>query len=63
MFSIEPSNFSSICGHTSNSATPLPPCHLLSFCENKKKLAEGQFFFKQIGIFRKKGFPYEKFPY
>jgi hypothetical protein len=29
----------------------------------KKILAEGQFFFKQIGIFRKKGFPYEKFPY
>jgi hypothetical protein len=29
----------------------------------KKKLAEGQIFFKQIGIFGKKGFPYEKFPY
>jgi hypothetical protein len=30
----------------------------------KKKLAEGQFFcFKQIGIFRKKGYSFEKFSY
>jgi hypothetical protein len=32
----------------------------LSFCG--KKIGRRPFFFKQIGIFRKKGFPYEKVP-
>jgi hypothetical protein len=50
----------------------LPPkkfLGILQFGENyypsakKKKFAEGQFFFKQIGIFRKKGFTYEKLSY
>jgi hypothetical protein len=35
----------------------------LSFCEKKKIGRRPIFFFKQIGIFRKKGFPYEKLSY
>jgi hypothetical protein len=36
----------------------------LSFCEKKKKMGRRPiFFFKQIGIFRKKGYSYEKFSY
>jgi hypothetical protein len=43
--------------------TPSLPLFYYPSAKNKKKLAEGQFFFKQIGFFRKKGFTYEKFPY
>jgi hypothetical protein len=35
----------------------------LNYPSAKKQIARRPIFFKQIGIFPKKGFPYEKFPY
>jgi hypothetical protein len=35
----------------------------LILLRKKKEIGRRPIFFKQIGIFRKKGFPYEKFPY